>query len=399
MSELDVLKTDDKSLFTPRSTPRRSVPVGGFDDEAPTSSSSSSSSSRSDPTGWGRRGYVPAYDPAIKAPKRSTLLDPFRAVPNTPRPANFAVNPNLSRSDAVIADMFDEPDTTHLFPSRMRANNPYVNERHIGLKNLPTLSEPSITEFGQAAVANDFRRPSWAHNAKILGALQQPRGDAAPLSRAQRQQLAALRKNQQLANQAAFWRQPGAAAMHAAQKKVRDWRSLQKEQARRNRVYMDRTTGNLALTDPTYLQKEAALKNLARYLPGTITKPEYQTDLKNLRGRYVTDPRYTQLGFNPALAGTAWRSLDPNLRKQKMAQFAELIGMFNLKPRRDERLTTVASASTVYNTADYDIVLEDLDNNPGTPGMVVITTKNNQTDRNGNIIPAGTIVAVDGWVV
>ena len=78
---------------------------------------------------------MPAYNALTAAPKRSTLLDPFRAVPNTPRPANFGVNPNLSRSDAVIADMFDEPDTTRLFPSRMRANNPYVDERHIGLKN------------------------------------------------------------------------------------------------------------------------------------------------------------------------------------------------------------------------------------------------------------------------
>ena len=288
-----------------------------------------------------------------------------------------------------------------LYPSRMRAANPYVTERSLALRNLrEDMTPPTDEEYAYAAQANDYRRPSWARGGKILGPLQRSRADGAPpLSRDQRQALAVLRKNQLNQNQTDFWKNKNARAMYEAQRKVKDWRSLQKELARRNRRYIDRKDGQLKFTDEGYLQRETALKNLARYLPGTITKPEYSDDLENLRGDYMTDQAYTDRGFDPTLSGTAWRALDPRLRKDKLAQFAELIGMFNLKPRRDERLTTVASASTVYNTDDYDISFEDLDNNPGTPGMVVITTKNNMVDKRGQTIPAGTIVAVDGWVI
>ena len=340
------------------------------------------------------RGYVPQYTKRTGV-TRTKLFQPDVAK-GLETPVSF---PGLSRTNNALVDVFGPESADQLLPARMHSLNPYVEDRSILPKKLRSVGLPDDDQFALAAAANDFRRPTFARQNLILGPLTKPRGDDAPLSRAERQALAAARKQQQLANQAAFWQADNAQQMYNAQRTVQNWNRLQKERARRNRMVIDRHTGDYTPIDDSYLQREAAMKNLARYLPGTITKPEYGDDLRALRGTYMNDAAYKRLGFDENLSGVSWRRLDPEVRKQKLAQFAELIGMFNLKPRRDERLTHVESAKTVYNEADYNIELQDLDDNPGTPGMVVITTRNNQTDRNGNVIPAGTIVAVDGWVV
>ena len=409
MSEVEEPKLDDNNLLDSkpsrprRRQPRLEFPVAPTAADAPPASPPLMATDDDDDdvdtiipdngASW-RRGYVPQYR-SRAIPERKNLLDPYLAT----HEKGTSFPGALSGSDNLLAGMFGPASADQLLPKRMRFNNPYVNEQSTALKRLQAVSRPDDDEFALAAAANDFRRPTWAREAHLLGPLMKPRGDAPPLSRKDRRDLAAARKQQQLANQAAFWQDDNATEMYNAQRAVKDWRRLQKERARRNRLVIDRATGNYTTTDPEYLQQEAAMKNLARYLPGTITKPEYADDLRALRGTYVDDNEYRRLGFNPQLSGTAWRALNPAIRKQKLAQFAELIGMFNLKPRRDERLTTVRSAETVYNKNDYDISFQDLDDNPGTPGMVVITTKYEQVDRNGNKIPAGTIVAVDGWVI
>ena len=148
------------------------------------------------------------------------------------------------------------------------------------------------------------------------------------------------------------------------------------------------------------LQQSLGLKNVARKLPASITDARLLNTLQNanIRGQARTSlPAGLQRVFDDSLVSQAPQSMDPERRNQLMMAFGELVDVLHVQPIFDPRLTTPESAAEVFNPADYDIEIYDLDDNVLTPGTVIITTKFATKDFDGNIIPAGQIVAIGGY--
>ena len=149
----------------------------------------------------------------------------------------------------------------------------------------------------------------------------------------------------------------------------------------------------------TYQQSQA-LKNIAKRLPGSISNAKY---LQALSDPSIAGLSSAQLpeqlkGFwRGDWRGKAPQTLSPDDRNAAMMNLANIVGILNVAPEFDVRLTSPASAAQVYDPRDYDIQTYDLDDNVLTPGTVIITTKYDQTAYDGSVIPAGQIVAVGGY--
>ena len=302
------------------------------------------------------------------------------APPNPPPAAQFPATAGATYR--TLGNAFGQADLNALLPQRV-----------VGAHDAP-----GTGTFNLAAQARDFFRPSWSKGGVILGPLRKERGEGPPASLAVKQRIADTLKAKRKAKAQEF-QAPQYDPLRRARSVVNAYQRDQKEQAKRNRLYFSRQHLQPATMNQAYLEREKAMKAIARDLPGSITKPELVADLTRLEGTRMTEQDYTQMGLTAGLAGYNWRNLPAEVKKSAAARFVELIGMLNLKPKYDARLTSEASAQTVFNPTDYIIGTYDLDNNILTPGCVVVMTRNAITDRKGNVTPAGTIVAVDGWVL
>ena len=151
--------------------------------------------------------------------------------------------------------------------------------------------------------------------------------------------------------------------------------------------------------DEGYIQERRAYQNVKKRFPATITRPEYVNTLAaaGMRGSIPSDEFYEHTGMNSDLAGQTLRTLGGEKRKQYLAALADLLATLNVQPVYDPRLLTPESAAYVFNPDDYDIQMVDADRNALTPGVCVISTKVPMKNSKGEQIPAGTIVAVNGY--
>ena len=74
--------------------------------------------------------------------------------------------------------------------------------------------------------------------------------------------------------------------------------------------------------------------------------------------------------------------------------FAEMVGVLQMRPKLDRRLLTIPSAKEVFgrNANKYEFSYEDMDNDPNTPATLLITKKA-EMDEKGNVIPERLIAA------
>ena len=84
--------------------------------------------------------------------------------------------------------------------------------------------------------------------------------------------------------------------------------------------------------------------------------------------------------------------------------FGEMVGLLQMRPKEDKRLLTEASAKHVFNPKDHTFKLYDMDNDPATPGTLVISrnayTKHKYNPRTGEVtdVPVPEhVVAVGGY--
>ena len=168
--------------------------------------------------------------------------------------------------------------------------------------------------------------------------------------------------------------------------------------AARTPQHYDRGTRTWVDDSTTYQTNRKALRNVKRRLPASITRPELLGILRDMQGtKYDAASFANKYGIDPARTGRSLSTLSPNDRKDVIARFMELVGVLNVKPVYDPRLLTADSAEEVYNPDDYNIEELDLDSNILTPAAVVVTTKFDRETRGGEVIPAGTVVAVGGY--
>ena len=339
-----------------------------------------------------RRGIV---QPAV-APQAGAAVPQLYLPENAPAlpaaPAQY--DAGYSQGDTMIAQMFHRQNPNTLAPHNM-INNPLVRRPHLALEPFNPMQQPNANTFALAQQAKDFYNPAFAHGGAVLGPYRN--ADRAPLSIAQKEALRQQRKQEREQADIQLYASPNAAQLLGAKAQVQAYKKNQREAARRNRLYYDRATGQTATVDPAYLQQERVMKSQARYLPGSITKPELINDLNAYQGAAVGAQQLANAGMDPTLVGYSWTTLPPQVRTQKLAEFAQLIAQLNVKPKYDAKLTTPESAAQVYPAADYIIQRADFDQNVFTPGSVIIMTSHQTTDRHGNVTPAGTIIAVDGW--
>ena len=162
--------------------------------------------------------------------------------------------------------------------------------------------------------------------------------------------------------------------------------------------HYDRGTGRWVDDSTNYQTDRKALRNVKRRLPASITRPELLGILRDMQGtKYDAASFADKYGIDPARTGRSLSTLTPSDRKDVIARFMELVGVLNVKPVYDPRLLTADSAEEVYNPDDYNIEELDLDSNILTPAAVVVTTKFDRETRGGEVIPAGTVVAVGGY--
>ena len=127
---------------------------------------------------------------------------------------------------------------------------------------------------------------------------------------------------------------------------------------------------------------EKTLLEWHRQKPNRMVKPEYISVLKDMRGVNTSgDIKHKNwLGAVPQTLEDA--------EYNSMAQdFAEMIGVAQMRPRYDKRLLTEPSARAAFGKRadDYTYTAEDMDNDPNTPATMIIRDK-----KHGNkIIAAG----------
>ena len=148
------------------------------------------------------------------------------------------------------------------------------------------------------------------------------------------------------------------------------------------------------------MQRSMVMRNVARKLPASITDSRLVDILKqeSIRGKSRTQlPQQLANMFDPDVVGSTPQSMDAETRNLWMLRFGELVDVLHVHPVFDPRLTTVESASQVFNPDDYDISIYDLDDNVLTPGTVIVTTKFSTRNAEGEVIPPGQIVAIGGY--
>ena len=138
--------------------------------------------------------------------------------------------------------------------------------------------------------------------------------------------------------------------------------------------------------------EEMALREIHERKPNVMVQPLYNDILKKMRGVDTHENLANQdwLGYTPQ---TLLKS-DPK-RYNKMAKdFAEMVGVLQMRPKMDRRLLTIPSAKEVFgrNANKYEFSYEDMDNDPNTPATLLITKKA-EMDEKGNVIPARLIAA------
>ena len=309
-------------------------------------------------------------------------------------------NPAYSASVNRLGTMFSGPAESNLPPKyvsgEIRANGRdrplSTEERYPAYDRLVALNPE---EQGQVNAYLAHRKGAIHPNAQYVLNASVPREDRPPLSLAQR-------KANARSNRIAIERKLATAYDNPAdrfnaedllhrQRKVERW---QKDHA--GKKYWDPLTLSVQEADEDYLQNKRALQNIHRSLPASITKPEYVPFLANPAIRGIDYSQYD--GFKDKnLLGYSFKTMTPDQRNKQIFNLFRMVGVLNLRPTFDERLTSIESAKQVYNETDYNIFLWDADNNILTPGVVVITTKNPQYTHKGEVIPANSPIAIGGW--
>ena len=252
--------------------------------------------------------------------------------------------------------------------------------------------DPALTQE-QIASANRYAAAIAPAKSQYIAAV--PRDS--PLTRAQKEKNKADAKKRRLQELAkAFGDNPMEQINAQAA-----YRRIQKEkaQAERLRKWNEQWGGAEGYQK---LQQSLALKNVARKLPASITNANYFDSLRagTIRGQSRTAmPEYLQNAMVPyeGWIGRTPQTMSAEERHKAMMAFAALVGVLNVQPKFDARLLSVESAKQIYNDEDYNVVAYDLDDNVLTPGTVIITTKFDTTDFDGNYIPAGQIIAIGGY--
>ena len=171
-----------------------------------------------------------------------------------------------------------------------------------------------------------------------------------------------------------------------------------KAASKRDQHY-DFGTGQWIDDDDAYIQDKRALLNAKKHFPAMIPAPNLKDKLldPSIKGTWEGGQWYDDRGMDPDLVNKPFSTLTADQRKQKIGAFADLIGTLNMKPEFDARLLTPESAKFVFPEEDYEISLVDIDHNAYTPAACVISTRRATKNRVGEEIPAGTIVAINGY--
>ena len=232
----------------------------------------------------------------------------------------------------------------------------------------------------------------------FLGGVGRDTTDRLPLSRAQREARKEAREFNRLAGLNAVFKDGGVGGAEYAKAKAAYDKYLNYRAA--NAPTPTHWNGNQWVeNDDAYNRDLRALRNYKKKLPASITRPELARMLNQtgLKGSVPSDAWYENHGLDSTLHGQSLATMSKEDRQKHIGAFANLVGTLNVKPIYDPRLTSVESARYVFPEDDYNIQLVDMDQNTLTPGVVVISTKFTTTNRKGDTIPAGTIVAVNGY--
>ena len=239
-----------------------------------------------------------------------------------------------------------------------------------------------------------------APNAQYVLGMGIPREEHAPLSLAERREQA---QKTRLAREAALNAEfPQVSDRIAAENLVRRQRKIKSyEREMGEKKYFDPVSGSTKDVDESYRMQKRALQNIARSLQGSIAEPQYARYLSQtaIRGRDPDTLGADDLQEFKDMRGYSIQTLPPDERDQLMINLYKIIGILNATPVYDGRLTTVASASQVYNPKDYVIYTVNADDNVLTPGITVVRTRNDSTNSRGQYVPAGSYVSIGGWTL
>ena len=126
-----------------------------------------------------------------------------------------------------------------------------------------------------------------------------------------------------------------------------------------------------------YEEPEKTLRKLHSRQPNVIYKPRYLP----LLDKYQGEPTFDEVSEEHK----GWRfgtpQTLPDSEYNAMARnFAEMVGVAQLRPTYDRRLLTEESAKAAFGdrAKQYTYRLEDMDNDPNTPGTLLIRDKNNR---------------------
>ena len=301
--------------------------------------------------------------------------------------------------------MFDAASPEDLLPEnylsgkvrRAGANRPLTIQERYPAGELRPLSEQ---ERGIADRYTKTLKNYSAPNAQYVLGMGIPREERAPLSMEQRREQA---QQARLAREAALNQAfPTISDRIAAENIVRRQRKIKSYQKEMEaKKYFDPVTGTTKDVDEEYRMQKRALQNIGRSLKGSITDPRYARFLNQppISGKDPDDLGDDDLEEFKALRGYSIQTVPPDQRDDLMINMYKAIGILNATPVYDGRLTTVESASKVYNPKDYLIYTVNADDNILTPGITIIRTKNDSTNSQGQYVPAGSYVAIGGWTL
>ena len=338
--------------------------------------------------------FARAYFPEDNLPKdyRTYGIDPNH---------QFANNGNYNQSVNALAQMFPNTnDPLDLLPRNYLAGDLARRGKDLPLSDTERYADvpQALTAEEQARVDEYKKARRYATNpyADIVLSDTRPAEELLPLSRTQKkmQSKAARRRRDSALSEAYLGRPQDRYAAEDLYERDRKIRSMEREL--RDKQYFDPQTGTLQPITENYRIQQRALQNIHRRLPASITKPEYMTYLQNPN---IQGSRYAINGVDQSRAGYTLQTLPISERNEQLWNLFKMVGVLNAAPVYDPRLTSVESAERVYSPDDYWIFVWDGDKNVLTPGTVVILTREERLNGKGEIVPAGSPVAIGGWTL
>ena len=158
-----------------------------------------------------------------------------------------------------------------------------------------------------------------------------------------------------------------------AEQKLKDARK-----ARNKLLKLEPPPGYVPRPKPVYTEEEEMLRRRHRLKPSVMTKPPFMDLLRraDIRGEFFGDDTLQ----NPDWKDKTPQRMQPTEYEHMARDFAEMVGLAGFRPEYDRRLLTEASARAAFkeNANDYTYTLEDMDDDPNTPGTLLIRDKNNR---------------------